>query len=397
MAVVVAVLLISATAAADIAGWIGADPNPDAAPLVPVANGLGHGFFGIDLDDLGATGQLPQVDQLSDQLLRLAGDPGALAATGDPISVPSGPLGIPGPAMNAYTRAASILATQLPNCHLPWYLLASIGRIESNHGNGGQADDKGNTITKIVGPVLDGQGFAAVPDTDHGVWDGDTQWDRAVGPMQLLPSTWAQYASDASGYGTRSPHNFYDAALAAGKFLCSGGLDMNNPQQRAIAVFRYNHSESYVQTVLIWADAYEHNIVEIPSGTGAMERPPRNVAQTSNNAPPTNSPHPPPTSSAPPPSTKVTGDIPDDPTTTTTVPTSSPPSQATSSPPSSTPTCTSMTTTNTTTTTTSTPPSSSVRPNSTSQTSVVEHAATGATTTTAPTGQPCPPATNKNK
>src|SRR5262249_26490443 len=158
------------------------------------------------LDDLGATGQLPQVDQLSDQLLRMAGDPNALATNGgDPIVVPSGPLGIPGPAMDAYKKAAELLASQQANCHMPWYLLASIGRIESGHGNGGQVDAKGTMISPIFGPVLNGVGFAAVTDTDHGAYDQDAQWDRALGPMQFLPATWEQYASDGNGDGVKNP------------------------------------------------------------------------------------------------------------------------------------------------------------------------------------------------
>jgi hypothetical protein len=303
MAVVVALLLVPAAAAGDAAGWVNA---ADAKPLVPMANGLGRGFFGIGLEDLGASGQLPEVDQLSDELLRLAGDPNALATTGDPILVPNGPLGIPGPARQAYDKAAALLATQMPSCHLPWYLLASIGRIESNHGNGGQVNAKGDTLTRILGPVLNGAGFAAVADTDHGVYDGDTQWDRAIGPMQFIPATWEQYASDGNGDGVKNPHNFYDAATAAGKYLCSGGLDLSNPQQRGIAVFRYNHSESYVRTVLIWAEAYANGATEIPAGTGVTTYPdPQAVAQQPYQPPieitPTPTPTPTPSASPPPP------------------------------------------------------------------------------------------------
>src|SRR2546428_256278 len=116
-----------------------------------------------------------------------------------------------------------------------------------------------------AGPVLDGGGFAAISDTDGGVYDGDNRWDRAVGPMQFLPSTWRQYASDGNGDRVMSPHNIYDATLAAGKYLCSGGLNMADPTQRASAVFRYNRSDSYVRTVLIWADAYAKGVTPLES------------------------------------------------------------------------------------------------------------------------------------
>ncbi|WP_132119197.1 lytic transglycosylase domain-containing protein [Actinocrispum wychmicini] len=388
VAVVVAVLLVPVAAAADTAGWVNA---ADAKPLVPVANGLGRGFFGMDLDDLGATGQLPQVDQLSDQLLRLAGDPGALASSGDPISVPSGPLGIPGPAKTAYDKAAALLATQQPNCHMPWYLLASIGRIESNHGNGGQVDAKGNALTPIYGPTLNGLGFAAVPDTDHGQWDADTQWDRAIGPMQFIPSTWEQYASDGNGDGVKNPQNFYDAALAAGKFLCSGGLDMANDQQRGIAVFRYNHSESYVRTVLIWANAYANNMTVIPPDTGVT-----NVANTTNNTPSNNPgtqqppPQQPPTST--PTSTSSSSTTSSSSKVTVTIPatTSSSSSSSSSSTPPSSSSSSSSSSTPPTCSSSSAPPDSSAQqsaqPTSTSQASAAEHAAAAAA------DDPCKPA-----
>jgi hypothetical protein len=148
---------------------------------------------------------------------------------------------------------------------MDWPLLASIGRIESNHARGGRVNPNGDTVESILGPVLNGGGFAAISDTDGGFFDGDGRWDRAVGVMQFIPSTWRQYASDGNGDRRSSPHNVFDATLAAAKYLCSGGLDMANPQQRATAVFRYNHSDSYVKTVLIWADAYAKGVTPLPS------------------------------------------------------------------------------------------------------------------------------------
>jgi hypothetical protein len=263
-AVTAALLLVPAALASDaVPGWGTTDQ-----PLTPLANGLGRGFFGIDLEDLGASGELPEVSQLSEELMRLADDPNALANAGDPLSVPSGVLGIPGPSLQAYKKAEQILAAQLPGCHLTWPLLASIGRIESNHGNSGQVNTKGDTLDKILGPVLDGNGFAAIADTDRGSFDGNTQWDRAVGPMQFIPGTWKTYAADGNGDGVSNPHNIYDSATAAGKYLCAGGVDLSNAQMRYQAVFRYNHSDSYVSTVLIWADAYARGVTEIPPGLG---------------------------------------------------------------------------------------------------------------------------------
>lgn len=318
VAVAVALLLVPAGLAGDTSGKAAADEQALAA----MANGLGRGMFGIELEDLGASGQLPEVDRLSEELLRLAGDPNALATSGDTLGVPVAGVTIPSTAYAAYKKAAEILAVQQPSCRMHWSLLASIGRIESNHGRGGAVDSKGNTIDRILGPVLNGQGFAAIRDTDGGALDGDTQWDRAVGMMQFIPSTWQGYKADGNGDGVTSPHNIYDATLAAGKYLCSGGLDMENPQHRGIAVFRYNHSDTYVRTVLIWAEAYKSGVgvSEIQPGLGttypnpqAGGQPPVGTTPAPTPAP-TPTPTPTPTPSSPPRSTVTVSISPPKPT-----------------------------------------------------------------------------------
>jgi hypothetical protein len=210
---------------------------------------------------VGVDGSEPTTKVIGEQLLAGASDPGTLTATAGPAAqLPMGPLGIPGAALDAYVKAAASLARTQPGCHLDWSLLASIGRIESNHARGGNVDAAGTTRAPILGPVLNGGGFAAIADTDGGVYDGDSRWDRAVGPMQFIPSTWRAYAADGNGDGRADPSNIYDATVAAGRYLCAGGLDTADPQQRASAVFRYNHSDSYVATVLLWADAYARGV-----------------------------------------------------------------------------------------------------------------------------------------
>lgn len=130
--------------------------------------------------------------------------------------LPAGPLGVPGVMLDAYQRAAHTLAASRPGCHLSWSVLAGIGRIESGHASGGPVDANGNTLGPILGPVLDGSpGMATIPDTDHGVLDGNTVWDRAVGPMQFIPASWRQW-------GVGNPNNIYDSTLAAGRYLCAG-------------------------------------------------------------------------------------------------------------------------------------------------------------------------------
>jgi membrane-bound lytic murein transglycosylase B len=99
----------------------------------------------------------------------------------------------------------------------------------------------------IRGIHLDGRaGVALVRDTDGGKLDGDPNFDRAVGPMQFIPSTWAVSGVDGNGDGMKDPNNIFDAALATAHFLCAGSGDMTNPAQETAAVRRYNDADEYV-------------------------------------------------------------------------------------------------------------------------------------------------------
>src|SRR5262249_14225987 len=150
-----------------------------------------------DPSEVGADGQLSDSDKVGSQVLRDAGNPDLLAQDG--LDLPSGPLGIPGIMLTAYKNAADRLAKANTNCHLTGSLRASIGRIETNHARGGQVFANGDTLHPILGPMLNGGGSATVPASDRGRFDGALPWDRAVGPMQFLPSTWLTYASDGNG------------------------------------------------------------------------------------------------------------------------------------------------------------------------------------------------------
>jgi len=258
-----------------------------------------------------------------------------------PADLPNGPLGIPGNVLDAYQFAQQTLAGTQPGCHLSWSLLAGIGRIESDHASGGRLDAIGNTRGTILGPRLDGSpGVAAIPDTDHGLLDGDTVWDRAVGPMQFLPSTWRQWGVNARSNGVADPNNIYDATVTAGRYLCAAGTDLSDPTQLQAAVYRYNPSGDYVTLVLQWAHAYLTGVIPTPSAPGPI--PPgttgnggRSVitAPTPPAAPaPAPTPHPPspsPTTTAPPATTTT-------PTATTSTP-SPPLSVTTTTPPATTP------------------------------------------------------------
>ncbi|MFJ9862877.1 lytic transglycosylase domain-containing protein [Streptomyces sp. NPDC101165] len=174
---------------------------------------------------------------------------------------PRSTAGVPGGALPAtvfaaYQRAESELARTAPGCRLRWQLLAAIGQVESWQARGGRVTPDGTTVTPILGPRLTGGAFAVVRDTDGGAHDGDAVYDRAVGPMQFIPSTWAHWGADGNGDGRTDPDNVYDAALAAGRYLCAGGRDLSNPADLDRAILGYNRSEAYLRTVRAWYAYY---------------------------------------------------------------------------------------------------------------------------------------------
>jgi membrane-bound lytic murein transglycosylase B len=175
--------------------------------------------------------------------------------------------GIPEAALQAYRRAEATMSIADPSCRLSWGLLAGIGRIESDHGRYGGAilGRDGRSTPQILGVPLDGTGaVAAIADTDGGQLDGDRRWDRAVGPMQFIPSTWAMAGVDGDQDGERNPHDIDDAALAAAAYLCAGDEDLSTSEGAQEAVYSYNHSTEYVRTVLAVANAYETGTFTLP-------------------------------------------------------------------------------------------------------------------------------------
>jgi len=147
-----------------------------------------------------------------------------------------------------------------PACGLQWWGLAGIGFAESRHGHspGGYARPDGSMPAPIVGIPLDGSnGTRAIRDTDHGVLDGDTKFDRAVGPMQFLPGTWHKWGADGSGDHVADPQNMYDAALGAARYMCSGGGALDSDAGLIVAYRRYNNDTTYVEEVLSWSHAYQ--------------------------------------------------------------------------------------------------------------------------------------------
>jgi membrane-bound lytic murein transglycosylase B len=204
-------------------------------------------------DPGAADGALPQ--NTATQQATGATKPSDLAAWAAPLATR---LGIPLAAMQAYGYAELAVSTTTPACQLRWTTLAGIGKVESAHGTDHAAlAPDGKALPPIIGAPLDGLGGrAAVPDTDGGRLDGDRVWDRAVGPMQFIPSTWNQYAADADGDGVTDINDINDAALAAAKYLCASNRNLSVAGDWWAAILSYNAVQAYAQDVFAAANDY---------------------------------------------------------------------------------------------------------------------------------------------
>lgn len=130
----------------------------------------------------------------------------------------------------AYLALYQEAATELG---MPWELLAAVGKVESDHGR-----DPARSRPNAAG---------------------------AVGPMQFLPSTFAEY-SWASGSPAPSIDDPRDAIYAAAALLVDNDV-RDNPRQ---ALYAYNHSDAYVNEVLAWAAAYQAADTSTPPGGAAV-------------------------------------------------------------------------------------------------------------------------------
>ncbi|MEU4045242.1 lytic transglycosylase domain-containing protein [Streptomyces antibioticus] len=216
----------------------------------------------------GATGNSPYYTDLPPLN---SPNPAPSASTGTtPAGTGSAEAGIPATVLDAYKKAEAKLAQSKPGCNLPWQLLAAIGKVESGQARGGRVSADGTTFAPILGPVLNGVGFANISDTDNGAYDGDSTYDRAVGPMQFIPSTWEWAGRDGNADGRKDPNNIYDAALAAGHYLCRYSWDMSTSSGLRSAILSYNNSTDYYNTVISWLEYYRKGSHEIPDGTGSV-------------------------------------------------------------------------------------------------------------------------------
>lgn len=177
----------------------------------------------------------------------------------DWLASTSAASGIPERALAAYAGAALAKAGSMPECGLAWNTLAGIGATESDHGrHGGSAVGADGTVAPpIYGvPLAGGEGVEHIPDSDGGTLDGDAEFDRAVGPFQLIPQTWRNWHTDASGDGVEDPHNIDDAAMATANYLCRVSIGIDTEAGWIAAVSGFNSPQSYRDTVARFAVRY---------------------------------------------------------------------------------------------------------------------------------------------
>lgn len=230
--------------------------------------GVGVGSASADPD---GPGTLPDGTILPAAAIQAPASVGDTAVTRAAALTPGSASSIPQAALAAYQRAEAVINKADRGCKIPWELIAAIGRVESDHGRfgGNTLDDDGVARPGIYGVPLNGKNNTQdISDTDAGQYDNDTRHDRAVGPMQFIPSTWAVVGVDGDSDGTRNPQDIDDAALATAVYLCSGDDDLSAEKGQRASVYRYNHSNDYVDLVLSIMQAYmDGDFSAVPTST----------------------------------------------------------------------------------------------------------------------------------
>jgi membrane-bound lytic murein transglycosylase B len=330
------------------------------------------GFDDLGFDNLGPT----ETVSMSTPLLPRATVVAAPVAR--PPEAADAVLGTPGsgPAQEALVQAyLRAVAAASSACHVRPQVLAAIGQVESGSAGGRTLDASHRVVPAIYGPVLSGGRFAAIADTDGGRLDGDSHWDRAVGPMQFIPGTWATSGVDGDGDGVADPQNVFDAAASAAGYLCHAGRDLSKRADLDTAILSYNHSQPYLASVLAWISYFDqHGLDSIGSVSFAVVTGADTSVTAAMLTAPTNTGGPTlpqwtPAASSPTPSTAT-------PATTTTTPTTTTPSPTTTI-------TTTPTTTTSPTTTTPSPTTTSTRSSSPTTTTP-----SSSPTTTTPSSSP---------
>jgi membrane-bound lytic murein transglycosylase B len=81
-------------------------------------------------------------------------------------------------------------------------------------------------------------------------------WAGAMGFCQFLPSSLKSCGADGDGDGRVNLFSHTDAIHSVASYLQKSGFQMQNRASWRRAVYRYNHSDAYVDTVLTLANWY---------------------------------------------------------------------------------------------------------------------------------------------
>ena len=77
----------------------------------------------------------------------------------------------------------------------------------------------------------------------------------AIGPAQFIPSTFRTYGIDGDEDGIRNPFNMRDAKASIGHYLKSSGWSEDaSLETKRDAIWQYNHSRVYVNTIMLLYD-----------------------------------------------------------------------------------------------------------------------------------------------
>jgi photosystem II stability/assembly factor-like uncharacterized protein len=114
---------------------------------------------------------------------------------------------------------------------VPWQVLAAINEVESDYGSDVNVSSAG-----------------------------------AEGWMQFIPAEWAAYGVDANGAGVRDPYSPADAIFAAARYLAAAGA----AHDIRAAIFSYNHSSSYVESVMLRAQLLRETPQSLIGGMTAI-------------------------------------------------------------------------------------------------------------------------------
>ena len=128
-------------------------------------------------------------------------------------------------------------------------------------GDTGEGDETEEGQETGPTPVI--RRLALIEDSDDGLLDGDTTFDRAVGPMQFIPSTWRLFAQDGNLDEELDPQNIYDASLASARYLCAATSTMTTVDGELRAYFAYNHDQQYSRDVRAAGLRYS-GLIDVP-------------------------------------------------------------------------------------------------------------------------------------